>query len=240
MGTRKKMVNAVPTSLCYALMRPEKNKTKLHLFNARPIIWSCHLSVKASKQFVTTIPYHYVPNSWSSISRWVLNILWSILIVMCMYVLFSEILYISVWTSCAKVLLFSSWRVFKHNLILFLSLIVSFFFKKSIIHRMNRIYGGKTEKKGRCLLYSTSRRPWSCFTMNLAYFEEAERSQWMCEELKEQKRRKRKGRRKARDEIRSKTQTLVFDSRWRTGMPTQNRGTNKQKLWLRHYHVCAM
>lgn len=87
--------------------------------------------------------------------------------------------------------------------------------------------GGK-QKKGMLSLYPTSRRPWSCFPINLGYFEETERSQWMCEELKEQKRRKRKGRRKARDEIRSKTQTLVFDSRWHTGMPTQNRGTNKQ------------
>lgn len=64
--------------------------------------------------------------------------------------------------------------------------------------------------------------------MNLGYFEETERNQRMGEELKEQKHRNRKGRRKARDEIRSKTQTLVFDSRWHTGMPTQNQGTNKQ------------
>lgn len=87
MGMHKKMVNAVPTSPCSALMRPKKQEKQTTPFSTRPIIWSCHLSVTASRQFVTTITYHYIPNSWSSIVRWVCNIQWSILkrIVLCMY-----------------------------------------------------------------------------------------------------------------------------------------------------------
>lgn len=145
MGTHKKMVNAGPTSLCSALMRPKKNKkNKLHFFPARPIIWSCHMSVTASRQFVTTIPYHYIPDSWSSIFRWVLNIQWSTLkvIVMCMYAL----LYISVWTSCARVLYCFIMEVFKHNLILFFISDCNFFLKVSFTESTG--YMGGKQKKG--------------------------------------------------------------------------------------------
>lgn len=67
------------------------------------------------------------------------------------------------------------------------------------------------------------RRPWDCFTINLSYVEKTEKIQQMCEELKDggTKAMKERTEKKGRNEICSKSQTLVSDSRWHTHMPKQ-------------------